>query len=506
VPWFLRHELLLFWRSSGLTTGKRNGRLFFLKIALWSTVWLALHALAFVVVRKLGDGNLMPQLVLPITGLMLILFTLMLSSGLKASVEALFERGDMDLLLSSPVPSLSIFTARLLGITLGLAAFYLLLFAPFAHAGLLLGKFRWLSVYPVVLGNAAIAASLSMLLTLALVRMLGARRTRVVAQVLGALAGASIFLASQAYSHLGNGSQEATTHWLRTQMTSGALDPESPVWWPARALLGDTVPLLGLSMFAAISFFLTLRFTHSFFVKGLQAAASSARSAARPAKPVQYRFRSNLFEVTVVKEWRLILRDPHLISQILLQLLYLVPMFGLVFTGPDTALPGLGAGLTMVSATLGASLAWLTVLAEDAPDLLRASPANFRTIKLAKLAAAVMPPLMIAALPLLWLLATNPHGGLLASFPLVSAVVSAVLIVQWRRRPAARSDFTRRGIGDWTSNLLDMLNGIAWGAFAFLLIRLGSGAGDIAEALYALLALTGALAALSIAWFTRRRT
>jgi hypothetical protein len=49
------------------------------------------------------------------------LATFMLSSALKSSVLALFERGDLDLLLSSPLPSRSIFTVRLLGVAAGAA-------------------------------------------------------------------------------------------------------------------------------------------------------------------------------------------------------------------------------------------------------------------------------------------------------------------------------------------------------------------------------------------------
>lgn len=507
VPWFLRHEILLFLYGNGFMN-KAGERVRFPKssIVVWTVVWLALHAFAFFVVYKLGDTNMPPKVMIAMTLALLFVFTLMLSSSLKGSVDALFERGDMDLLLSSPVSSLSIFTARLLGITLGVAFLFLFFLTPFAHAGLVLGHFRLLSIYPAVLGTSAVAASLSMLLTLGLVRTLGARRTRVVAQVLGALAGAAIFLASQAQSLMGEARMQALSQWLSEQMAPGALlGPASLAWYPTRALLGDAGPLLSVSVLAAASFFLTLRLTHRFFVRGLQEAASTSRNAARPAKPVQHNFRGKLFEVTVAKEWRLILRDPQLISQILLQLLYLVPMFAVVFTKPDFAvLPVLSAGLTMLLATLGSSLAWLTVLAEDAPDLLRSSPANQRTIRLAKLAAAAMPPLILAALPLLWLLATNPVSGALISFPVVASVVTAVLITQWRRRPAPRSNFTRRGMGDWASNILDLVNTVAWAAFAFMLLRIGAAGGDLDDALWGLAALGAALAVLLFAWFTRR--
>jgi len=509
IPWFFKHEVLLFWYSSAATITKGGGpgrRLDKSGIITFSVVWLLIHAVAVVVLYKLpGTGDAYPpQLLLPVAIAILTVFMFMVSQGLKASVEALFDRGDMDLLLSSPAPSLSIFAVRLLGITAGVAALYLFLFAPFAHAGLLFGKFRWLSLYPAIVGLAALATSLSMLLTLALVRLLGTRRTRVVAQVLGALAGAALFLLSQAYMLVSESGKEAAMNWLRVELgRDGLLGRDSAVWLPARAALGDAGPLLLMALLAAAAVFLTVRFTHQFFVYGVRQAASSVRSPARPAKPVRYRFRSGLFKVTVTKEWRLILRDPHLISQILLQLLYLIPAAAVVFTTRDIALPVVGAVLTLLCATLAASLAWLTVHAEDAPDLLAASPANRQTLQLAKLAAAAVPPLVIVALPLLWVMAKDPLAGLLLSVPVVGAVLASVLIAQWRRRPSPRGDFAKRGVNDWTSNILELINNFAWGGIAFLLLRTGIGS-EGGTLLPLCLAFAAALAVLSFAWFTRR--
>jgi ABC-2 type transport system permease protein len=86
-------------------------------------------------------------------------------------------------------------------------------------------------------------------------------------------------------------------------------------------------------------------------------------------------FRRSLFDTVVVKEWRLIARDPHLISQVLLQLVYLAAA-----AVPDPAQErrrraGVGAGLACCAASLTGSLAWIIVSAEDAPDLLQSSPA-----------------------------------------------------------------------------------------------------------------------------------
>src|SRR5439155_21807882 len=115
----------------------------------------------------------------------------------------------------------------------------------------------------------------------------------------------------------------------------------------------------------------------------------------------------------VIKEWRLIARDPHLISQVLLQLIYLMPMLFLIMRNAETPLRPIGAALPLLCASLTSSLTWIMIAAEDAPDLLLSSPAQQRLIRLAKLAAAAMPPLLVVALPLAWLVWRAPVAGLM---------------------------------------------------------------------------------------------
>ncbi|MFL6676260.1 MAG: putative ABC transporter permease subunit [Massilia sp.] len=473
--WLLRHELRLLLYHT-LLNGKKNAaeRRVDKRTMGWLVgLWLIFHAGAFGLMHLLGKAGapLPPQLAAGVTLLLAGIFMLMLSGGLKSSVEALFDRGDLDLLLSSPLPSRSILTVRLAGIIIGIVSTYLFFLAPFAHVGLVLGQFRWLGIYPTIIGMATIAASAAILLTLALVRLVGARRTRVIAQVIGAIAGALMFLLSQLFNVMSHSSQAATTQRLaRWFAPDGPLGPASAAWLPGRAALGEPGPQLGMALLAAAAFFLTVRFTHSFFVRGLQQAAGAGRAAKAPPGGVRYRFGRGLAEAVVVKEWRLIMRDTHLISQTLLQLLYLLPVCFLIISEPSLRTSGIATGLTMLCASLGASLTWIMVQAEDAPDLLLASPADPRLIGLAKLAAAVMPPLLLVAVPLLWLLARNPVAGLLTSFTVVGAVIGAALIVLWSGRPAQRSGFQRRGHKNMVGMMLEVANTLAWAGLAYLLL------------------------------------
>ena len=493
--WLLRHELRLFWYSTAVgKKGEGSRRIDRLGLFVWATVWLMLHAVAFLLMRTTANSpaSASASTLLAVTVVLAAVFMFMLSSGLKGSVEALFDRGDLDLLLSSPLPSRSIFTVRLVAIVAGVAAIYLFFVTPIAHAGLLLGRLQWLGVYPTIVGAAVTASAIAMLLTLGLVRLLGARRTRVVAQVIGAFAGALLFLLSQIYVFATRGSEVRAADWLAQWLGNGQVGIDAFVWLPARAALGEPLPLAGLSLLAAAAFYLTVRFTDGFFLRGLEQAAGSKRAAAAPARGLRMRFGRPLANVIVLKEWRLIARDPHLVSQVLLQLLYLLPLGYLLFLKDGTPLPGIAAGLALLCGSLASSLAWIIILAEDAPDLLLASPASVRTVRYAKLAAATIPTLALVAPPLLWLVATNPLAGILCCVAVIGSVLSAALIVTWLGRPAPRGEFKTRGKRNLMSNLFEAANLFAWAGLAYLLLLLGtapsrSGAGASGAIILALL-------------------
>ncbi|WP_332848633.1 putative ABC transporter permease subunit [Massilia sp. S19_KUP03_FR1] len=501
--WLLQHELRMFWFNNGGRSKKRSWVPPLLAIG-----WLALHGMAFSILHTMPA---LPEDALAIaamaaTALMVVLGTFMFSSGLKASVDSLFERGDVDLLLSSPLPSRSIFTVRLGAVTLGVASVYLALAGPVINVGVFLGHVSWLAVYAVILAWATICSALAMLLTLLLVRLIGARKTRVVAQVISAIAGALIFLLAQAQNifqlYSAESIQGATQDLLAP---GGVLSPDSVVWSAGRAALGGMVPLLALVAIAVAVFLFTVHFTHHFFVHGLQQSVSKVRAQRPPATVRDGQFGRHLLEVVLRKEWKLIARDPHLVSQVLLQLLYLLPLGFVVLRSEQQIAPGIAAGLAIIAASLTASLTWIIVAAEDAPDLLQASPAAARTIRLAKLGAALIPPLALMIVPLAWALAQHLVTGLLMCFTVVAACAGAALTGLWQGRPAPRGQFKTRGKTQLLATLLEMMGSAGWAGTGFLLIRAAAPGQNAYDARWAGITLAVALLALLLAWGTRHR-
>lgn len=462
----------MFWYTALSSASPEQPRRFHWKLAtLGLGMWLLFHVGAYFLLRQAvpGEGPPPHAFVVAASAILLATFLFMLSGALKSSVEVLFDRGDMDLLLSSPLPSRSIFTVRLAGIAISVAAIYLFFLTPLAHVGALLGQPRWLAAYPVLLGMAAIAASTAMLLTLGLVRWLGARRTRVVAQVLGALAGALLFLLSQLPNMMGVGQPDRDATLARILGTGGGIDAASVLWLPGRAALGDPLANVFMVALTVLAFGLTVTLTHRSFTRGLQLAAGSGRAARTATGALRFRFGRSLFAALIRKEWQLILRDPHLISQVLLQLLYLLPLAFLALRNEGPQPMALGAGLTMLAGSLSASLAWIVLLAEDAPDLLQSSPAPAGTVRNAKLIAALGPVLVLVGLPVLWFALDKPVAGALAALTVGGVSLAAALIVMWSGKAGTRDKFSSRAQRNGLSAILEMSNVLGWGALAFLL-------------------------------------
>jgi ABC-2 type transport system permease protein len=103
--------------------------------------------------------------------------------------------------------------------------------------------------------------------------------------------------------------------------------------------------------------------------------------------------------------------------------------------------------LTLLSSALCGSLIWITVSAEDAPDLISSAPVSARYIDRAKLMAAVLPVWAVMIIPLIALFSRSPWAGSWALAGVIMASVSSSLIGLWRRNPGSRRDFVRRRQG-----------------------------------------------------------
>src|SRR6202000_793575 len=147
-------------------------------------------------------------------------------------------------------------------------------------------------------------------------------------------------------------------------------------WWPARAVLGDSEALMLLLASSLVILGLIMAaFSPRFADTAVTAAAPAASSP--PAQGARS-FRGGSRQAALRhKEFRLLRRDPWLMSQTLMQLLYLVPpaiFLWRSFSDSSTAIVLITPVIVMAAGQLAGGLAWLTISGEDASDLVATAP------------------------------------------------------------------------------------------------------------------------------------
>lgn len=480
APWLLLHETRLGWRTMG---GKSSG----LGAMIGGGLLLALLAVGGVVLAlALRDVDLPPGPLPAVIALAACatLFTLMLSQTLAAAGEALYERGDLDLLFSSPIPPRTVLFVRALGVAAKVLSVVLIFLVPLLGPSVVLGHPEWAGLFGVVLALTLLATAAGLNLAMALFALLGPRRTRAVSQVLAALVGASFFLATQVRAIMGERASESLFQALARETAQGRLTPPPIGYWPLRAMLSEPLPLLALLAVSIGVFVLSaLALGRRFADASAAAQGAGAPARAAPAAGRDRAFAAGPFAATLAKELRLIARDAAVLSQVLLRVLYLVPT-AVILTrtagqGAGGALLAGGAGVVVfLAGQVAGSLAWITLSAEDHPDLLAVSPAGVKTLRRAKLAAAVIPVAVLLALPLAGLAWLAPVSALWTILGAGLAAWSCGLLNIWRQKPGKRADFSRRRGSSWlvtlaevtVSGLLAMATGLAvagfpaWGA------------------------------------------
>ena len=263
-----------------------------------------------------------------VTGGVLLYWSLMLSQAMELVTRAFYARADLDLILSSPVASRRVFAVRI-------AAIARLDHADGDAAGRALHQRRWpgaaaragWSPMAWCSRSARSRPAVAVALTVVLFRMIGPKRTRLVAQIVAAIVGAAFVIGLQVVAILSYGTSVALRPAaLRRWLVASRRTIDSVVWWPARAVLGDVAALVAVLCRRPCaarrwrSPIFSRRFgEHAIAAAGVSAAAVRQRAAAAAsARPSP---RSALRR----KEWTLLRRDPWLISQTLMQLLYLLP-------------------------------------------------------------------------------------------------------------------------------------------------------------------------------------
>jgi ABC-2 type transport system permease protein len=467
--WFARHESRLAWRDwlSMITAGRRE-RL--RKVAVAIVIFFAfMHVVASWMVGRFADVAIDKQTLIAVTATMLLSWLLMISQAMESVTRAFYARSDLDLILASPVASDRLFGVRIATVALATTMMALPLAAPFIDMLIVRGGWRWLGAYGLIVAMGATATALAVGLTVALFRVLGAKRTRFVAQVVAAVIGAAFVIGLQVAAILSYGTISRVAVLRSDRLLASAPDPGSVLWLPARAALGDGLALAcvlaaSLLLLAGAIVFVAPRFA----AYVIAAAGTDNSSAAAARRSTAFHRESSPRGTLRRKEWILLRRDPWLMSQTLMQMLYLLPPALMLWRNFEHggALQLLVPVLVMAAGQLGGGLAWLAISGEDAPDLVATAPLPARFVLRAKIEAVLGAVAVIFAPLLIALAIASPWHGLVAGCGIVVAAVAATAVQFWFRGRARRSQFRRRQVSSRLATFAEAFSSIGWAATA----------------------------------------
>lgn len=474
TPWLILHELRLAFR------GRDKGRM---------RVWMFLGILSLpafgagislALVFRNTHIPIVPEAVLALDGVLLFVFSLMLSVTVSRAAQVFFERGDLDLLLSSPIPGRRVLTARCVGMALSASLLFLFLVTPFVVTSAILDRPERLWVYGLLISMSLLATALGLTAAMALFAVIGPRAAKTLSQVLATMIGAAFYLFTYGGRLMGGGySGQDTSAWTdryRALARTGWFDPDQPASWPLRALAGEPIPATSILVGSLAVFLLVTAALGGRFERDAAAAAGVGAGGRKKASARIKGFSGGAFQAMLRKEILLMRRDIALISQVLLRVLYLIPTVFVLWksnlVGGGAAIPYVVGVITFLSGQIASSLGWIAMSGEEGLELLATAPAQARILRRAKLVAVLIPLFWVLAIPIGLIAWQSPQGALAAALGSLACATSAGLIAIWYEKPAPRSQFRRRRSGSIVGAIADLILGVLWASAA------GFGAGE----------------------------
>ena len=314
-----------------------------------------------------------------ITGTLVLSWSLLLSQAMESVTRAFYARSDLDLILSSPASARKVFAVRMGRIAAAAVAIAVLLAAPFINVLALLGGARWLAAYGVVAAMGAVATAAALALTIALFRT---RRGQAHA-------------ADRA--DRGGGDRRRLRHrpagrgdlFLRQSFRASRRCNRTGCWRtrpiPPAHSGGRRAPCSATTCALAARCRVRLRRAR----RGDRAVLAALRRARhgggrrlqhrRAPAPLVARASAAAPPAACcgTRNGRCSQRDPWLVSQTLMQLLYLLPpalLLWVTFGDRQRCVRRIDSGAGDGGRSARRRLAWLSISGEDAPDLVATAP------------------------------------------------------------------------------------------------------------------------------------
>jgi ABC-2 type transport system permease protein len=390
---------------------------------------------------------------------------LMLTRALTAAIDVLYSRGDVDFLLASPIEPGKVLAVRMLGVAASVAAPWLLLGGVLANALVVFHQFWALAIYPMLLGTGMVAAAVGFAVSVLLVGVIGPAAARRAGHTLALFLGVFIFALGQAPRYVAP--EKMRVLWL--SFMPGPRD-HGLIWMFGRGVLGEPWPLLVSLCFAAAAFLLVWATLDKRFANGVITA--SAYRPAGTARRQRGAFRAAPGQAIFMKNLRLLVRFPGVVSQTVYRSLTLVPVVmilagGIHVGGGDVVVVPL---LVFLAGQLGLFFISVMVGSDDSPELAASAPVSTRLLKRAALGAAAYATVIIMALPVFGVAARA--GGLLPVLGVgMAGVMCSNILLGFRFPiPLIRAAFGKSSTGTVMGLVLGVGMSTVWSLGAWLVV------------------------------------
>lgn len=471
---------LLFKPGSSLWLAHHNVSMAFRRVqrghdglSVWGIIGLV--ALALITIVPLGIGSYLgiksfgvgaDKYISYVASAMMLLFLITgISTSLMAMVENYTDRGDLDLLLTSPMRIENIVSARLYAsVWRDFSLYFLISFALLFLPGILINtKYFWF--LPAIMGFSLLLSSTAFLIGQSILQFFGPRKGRKITRILGGAIslGWIVFLIFQ---------KPIIAKMASKNSAFNELEIEKLTWF-GRAFSGDWVPSLTL-LFIGLALFIIVRATsaHSFakIAAQLMGSPEDGHNSAKSAK--SFKFKTKMPQSLIFKEWRVMRRDPMTYIQAFAPLIGLLPAMMQGFQTPDGRFvfsPSVYPAISTVAAgQIVLAIAWVAVSLEDANDLLSVSPQSPRNLILAKAFSVMVPGLLIIGTFSLLCLFQSLYLALICfGFGLIS-IFSSAIIEFLRPRPTKRVKLTQRPDRSMITVFVSLGLSLSWGLGANL--------------------------------------
>ena len=375
-------------------------------------------------------------------------------------LQALYLMGDMDFLMSAPLPVRSVFIAKLVQAILPNFGMICLFTLPILF-GLGISSGYNLSYYPMVVLVLALislaAASLASLLVMVAARYVPARR---LAEVLGFVVGTTIFILGQSSRFMNyNFSEEQIGNYLA--MSGRFNQPWSPMRWAGQGLVelgkGDWLTagelLVPAILLTGIVFYLALITSEKLYATGWSNLQNNRRKpknkSVSTASPVVKSKAQNPFSrmlpptirAVIVKDFLLYRRELRNVSRLITPLILgVVYAFGLLSSGgrtlegqgeaPAWFMDALNSIMVYADVMLALFIGWMLVASLAGLGfsvegrsywMLKSAPVSSRQLLTSKFLVGYLPPLALCTIYLIVL-------QVIKGSSIVSAVISLLAV------------------------------------------------------------------------------